>query len=108
MQRAYATSPEATKLLAEAQIILSTVRHNDAAMPATGTMTEITLGTPASLDVLVAPRSCEMHVTGHDAYTIALTPRADTSIQALIAEALDATAKQAAPQPAAPKPDKGF
>lgn len=108
MQRAYATSLQATKLLAEAEILMGSIRQNDAAMPANGTVTAVTLGTPQSLDVLTAPRQCEMHVTGHDPYMVNLTPRADATIQTVVSEALGTHAAPSAQPASKPKPGQGL
>lgn len=108
MQRAYATSINATSLLAETEIILGAARRDDAALPANGASADISLGTPSSLDVLVAPRACEMHVPGQDPYTINLTPRAGVSLQTVVTEALEIAAPSTSPHPTAPKPGKGF
>ncbi len=107
MQRAYATSPEATNLLAEAQIVMGEARVNAPTLPENGAAAEITIGTPQSLDVLVAPRQCEIHVPGQTPHMLDLTPRPDATIQTVIAEALRTITSSSGPQPTAPKPDAG-
>lgn len=107
MQRAYATSPEATNLLAETQIVMGEARANSPTLPENGTVTDITIGTPQSLDVLVAPRQCAMHVPGLASHILDLTPRPDATIQTVINESLRATQSSSGPQPAVPKPDSG-
>lgn len=107
MQRAYATSPEATSLLAETQIVISEARVNSPVLPENGAVADITIGTPQSLDVLVAPRQCAMHVPGLAPHTLNLTPRPDATIQTVIEEALRAVKSSSGPQPTAPKPDAG-
>lgn len=107
MQRAYASSPAATELLAEAQIVMGAARVNAPVLPEDGNTAEMDIGTPQSLDVLHAPRQCEMHVPGQPAHMLTLTPRADATIQTIIGEALHAAGGSSGPQPATPRPDAG-
>lgn len=107
MQRAYATSQNAAKLLAETEIVMGEARTGSSTLPDHGAVVGITLGTPQSLDVLAAPRQCEIHIAGQSSRVLNLTPRADATIQTIIDESWRAT-DSSGPQPEAPTPNTGL
>lgn len=101
MQKAYATSPDALSLMAETQIIMGAERAHSADLPEQGQSATMKLGTPGSLDVLQAPRECEVHV-GSSSFTLKLVPQAGASIQKVTDAALKTPISAPPSNPAAP------
>lgn len=105
-QHVYATSKQALELLAGAEVVMGAARNNSPSLPEQGNVAAMDLAGHSSLDVLNAPRQCEIHI-GSQSHVVELTPRADASIQDITTEALRSDSPTS-PQPTTPRSDLGM
>ncbi len=101
MQHAYAGSKNSLRLMAETQIVMGAARQaetpeqvhaalqgmNAGEVSAAGDVVEISFGSPQSLDVLGAPRECNVHVANQST-VLSLVPAEGATIQSVVDHAL--------------------